>query len=67
MLHAGAEPCKFVIPKIARPYSWRLFVNTAAPTPRDIYPDLQGPPSPGDGMVLVEGRSLICYVARDEV
>ena len=67
MLHAAAEPCKFVIPKIAKPHPWRMFVNTAAPTPRDIYPDLEGPPAPADGMVLVEGRSLICYVARDEV
>ncbi len=67
MLHSGAEPYKFVIPKIARPYSWRLFVNTAAPTPRDIYPDLQGPPAPADGLVLLEGRSLVCCVARDEM
>ena len=37
------------------------------PAPSDIYPDLQGPPSPADGLVLVEGRSLLCYVARDEV
>ena len=44
---------------------WRLFVNTAARSPQDIYPDLKGPP-PADGLVELEGRSLMCFVAADE-
>ncbi len=67
MLHAGAEPHKFTIPKIARHYAWWLFINTAAPSPRDIYPDLKGPPPPASGVVALEGRSLVCFIARDEV
>ena len=66
MLHAGSEPYKFTIPKIARGYAWWLFIDTAAHSPRDIYPDLKGPSPPASGVVELEGRSLMCFVARDE-
>ena len=81
MLHAGSEPRQFTIAQIARPFSWRLFINTAAESPADIYPDLDGPaPSSAvpdsavpdsavpdsDLTVELEGRSLVCYVAENE-
>jgi glycogen operon protein len=66
MLHAGAAPRKFTIPKVAGTAAWRLFVNTAAASPRDIYPELDGPPPPTGGLVELESRSLVCYLARDE-
>jgi glycogen operon protein len=65
LCHAGAEPCRFLVPHVARHLSWRLFVNTAAKTPGDIYPALDGPPAPPDGAVMLEARSLVAYVARD--
>jgi glycogen operon protein len=67
MLHAGSEPYKFTIPKIARGYAWWLFIDTAAHSPRDIYPDLKGPSPPASGVVQLEGRSLMCFVAREEI
>jgi hypothetical protein len=42
-------------------------VNTAAPSPRDVYPELDGPSPPADWVVELEGRSMAVYVARDEV
>ena len=66
LLHAGASPQKFVIPKVARSYSWWMFVDTGAASPKDVYRDLDGPPPSLDWMVELEGRSLVCYVARDE-
>jgi glycogen operon protein len=66
LLHAGDAPLRFAIPKLVRPLSWWLFVNTAARSPLDIYPSLDGPSLPADGMLEIEGRSLVCYVARDE-
>jgi glycogen operon protein len=66
LFHAGAEPRKFRIPKVARSLGWWLFVNTAAEPPGDIYPELDGPAPPPGGLVPLEGRSLVCYVARDE-
>jgi glycogen operon protein len=65
MCHAGADPCRFVVPELARRLPWRLFVNTAVKAPGDIYPKLDGPPPPPDGHVMLEARSLVCYVAPD--
>ena len=65
MLHAGTEPRRFQVPAAASGEDWRLFVDTSAKTPDDIFPDLGGPPLPADRAVMLEARSLRCYVARD--
>jgi len=67
LLHPGADPCRFVIPKAVRSFTWWQFIDTAAPSPRDIHPGLDGPAPPDDGVVELEGRSMVCYVARDEL
>ncbi|HYW80044.1 MAG TPA: glycogen debranching enzyme, partial [Thermoguttaceae bacterium] len=66
MMHAGSEPRRFSIPKIARPLAWRLFINTAAESPADAYPQLNGPSATVGKGVELESRSLLCYVADDE-
>ena len=43
MLHGGGAPQKFVFPKIVRSYKWWQFLNTGVPSPKDIYPELDGP------------------------
>jgi len=63
LCHAGAEACRFVVPASARKLPWRLFLNTAAKSPGDIYPELDGPPLPSDGAVTLDSRSMVCYVA----
>jgi isoamylase len=65
MFHAGVDPRQFIIPPAVRSYSWRLFLDTAAKSPKDIHPGLDGPPPPGDGVVELEGRSMVCHVALD--
>ena len=45
--------------------SWRLFLDTAAECPSDIYPDLEGPAHPVHGVVSVEPHSMVVYVAVD--
>ncbi len=62
MLHAGGEVHRFVIPPAAVNRSWRLFIDTAAPPPADIYPDADGPAPTGD--ITLEYHSLRCYVAE---
>jgi isoamylase len=64
MCHAGSEPREFVAPPAAAGRPWRLFVDTAAESPADIFPDLDGPPI--SGPTRLESRSLVCYVAADE-
>jgi isoamylase len=66
LMHSGCDPQKFMVPPIARGYDWWQFFDTAAASPRDIYPELNGPSPAADGIVTLEGRSLVCHVARDE-
>ena len=66
MCHAGAEPRPFHVPAPARRIAWRRFINTATEPPDDIYPNLDGPPPPPDGVVTLQARSLVCYVAADQ-
>lgn len=64
--HAAPEPRTFTVPRAALGLPWRLFIQTAAPPPQDIYPELNGPPLPADGRIRLEGRSFVCYVALAE-
>jgi glycogen operon protein len=67
MFHAFDGTQRFLVPATARHLAWRLFFNTAAKTPYDVYPGLNGPPPRADGIVDLEARSLACFVARDEL
>jgi glycogen operon protein len=55
---------QFVLPAIARAETWRLFLDTAATPPHDIYPAADGPPPPKTGRIKLADRSLRCYVAE---
>lgn len=66
MVHAGTEPREFVLPKIGAGLPWRLFLDTAADSPRDIYPELDGPAPPPGGPIRLESRSTVCFVAADD-
>lgn len=57
------DPCEFQFPHVVRPRNWRLFIDTASPSPKDIYPSLDGPPPPESYCVNLTYRSLMCYVA----
>ncbi len=63
MLHAGGQPQRFQIPTAAAGLHWRLFVDTAAHSPADIYPDADGPTPPEEPLTL-ENHALRCYVAE---
>ena len=65
-IHAGTDARHFILPAPARGIAWRLFLSTAADSPDDIYPSLDGPPLAANGIVTMESRSLVVYVARDE-
>jgi glycogen operon protein len=64
LCHAGHEPRQFVLPEIARGVAWRMFIDTAADTPEDIYPEIDGPPPPESNIIDLEDHSLVCFVAK---
>jgi glycogen operon protein len=63
LMHAGDAPSEFDLPEAARRVDWRLFVNTAAESPADLYPQADGPPVPPGGKLTLLDRSLLCFVA----
>jgi glycogen operon protein len=63
MLHSGRETQSFIVPATVAGLKWRLFIDTSAESPEDIYPDVDGPP-PGNGPIALEPQSLRCYVAE---
>jgi glycogen operon protein len=54
------------VPSIAKGAKWRLFVDTAAESPNDIYPDLNGPPLSVTRHLTLKEHSLCCFVAKAE-
>ncbi|MBX7168544.1 MAG: glycogen debranching protein GlgX [Pirellulales bacterium] len=61
--HSGLEPLPFVVPLAVRDVPWRLLVDTAAPSPRDIFPACDGPAPPASGIFVLEPRSFRAYVS----
>jgi glycogen operon protein len=64
LVNANAQSREFVLPAIAKGVSWRLFVDTAAQPPYDIFPDLDGPRPPKSFKLMLASRALCCYVAE---
>jgi isoamylase len=64
LFHAGSDARHFVFPPMARNFEWRLFLNTAAESPDDVFPGLDGP-SPTSGVVTMEARSMAVFVADE--
>ncbi|MBI3466635.1 MAG: glycogen debranching enzyme, partial [Planctomycetes bacterium] len=70
LCHSGHQSREFTLPAVGEHLAWRLFVDTAAESPHDIYPHLDGPELPASGKVLLPDHTLVCYVApqiRDDL
>ena len=68
VFNATNEPKKFQFPEIARQktFSWRLFADSAATSPCDVYPEFDGPePNVAEPLVVPE-RSMRIYLAKHE-
>ena len=65
LINATSEPREFILPPVAKGTRWRLFIDTAAATPYDIYPDFDGPPPPRSRRLTLSYRSTCVFVAED--
>lgn len=63
LLNGSPAPQQFILPPVAKGTSWRMFVDTAASSPSDVYPDLNGPRPPASGKFVMPERSVRIYVA----
>jgi glycogen operon protein len=64
MMNSGPIGRQFILPKLARSVSWRTFISTLSATPRDIYPNLDGPAPPSNYRLWLEHHSLMCFVSE---
>lgn len=64
MLNSGQHDLDFMIPAISKHKIWRLFIDTAAETPNDVFPDHQGPLLPTNGKRKMITRSMAVFVAE---
>ena len=64
MFNGTGRSVKFTLPTVvfSPSFSWRLFVNTAAETPGDIYPDFDGPAPGLIGGVTLAPKSIQLFV-----
>jgi len=65
LINGTPHPRQFKLPSLAKVVRWRLFADTAADSPRDIFPQLDGPLLPKSGLLNLAERSMRCYVALD--
>lgn len=64
IFHAGGGPREFVLPTLPRKVDWRLFIDTGADSPKDIYPKANGPAAPVK--VTLTHHSIMVFVSADE-
>ncbi len=63
LFHPGPEDRTFTVPESMRRFTWRMFLDTAADPPEDLWPLYDGPSVPQDGLIRMTARSLRVYVS----
>lgn len=64
--NATSKATDFIFPEIARQneFKWRLFVDTAAQPPYDVYPEYDGSEADVAKSFVLPGRSMRVYLAK---
>jgi isoamylase len=63
LFNSTPDTMKFVLPDQIRGLRWSLLIDTSAEAPGDIFPNLDGPPAPGNRRVEMVYRSMMAFVA----
>jgi glycogen operon protein len=66
MFNANYQPRRFLLPPVVHERRWKLFLDTAADTPKDVYPKYDGPAPPASGVLELDGKSVRVYVADEK-
>lgn len=64
MFNSTGQVRQFSLPEAGRGMVWNLFVDTAAESPGDIYPEIDGPTPPSNRVVEMPYHSLKVYVSH---
>ncbi len=63
MFNSTGQIREFTMPEIGRGSQWSLFLDTAAESPNDIYPKIDGPAPASGRMIEMPHHSMKVYVA----
>lgn len=64
LFNPSSDTHLFQLPEQTRGQRWRLFVDTSAISPGDVYPNLDGPESPANRQVSMPYRSTKVFVSE---
>jgi isoamylase len=67
LFNSTGQDREYKMPELGRGTKWNLFLNTAAASPEDIYPDVDGPAPPANRKVPMPCHSLTVYVSDIDV
>jgi glycogen operon protein len=66
MFNSTGQIRDFTMPEVGRGMIWNLFIDTAADSPEDIYPDVDGPMPPSGRMIKMPHHSLKVFVSQQK-
>ena len=64
MFHGGWEVRDFVFPAVCQNFTWKLFIDTAATAPNDVFPNIDGPRPDLKASTRFLPHSLRVYLAE---
>jgi glycogen operon protein len=64
LVNATGQSLRFILPPVAKRTDWRLFIDTGADPPHDVYPELDGPSPPLFQNLRLSHHTFRCYVER---
>ena len=64
MFNSTGQVRDFTMPEVGRGMRWNLFLDTAADSPEDIYPDSDGPMPPSGRMIKMPHHSMKVFVSQ---
>ncbi|MEL7496144.1 MAG: glycogen debranching protein GlgX [Planctomycetota bacterium] len=64
LINSSSEGSKFLIPTIAKSKTWRLFLDTSRPGPKDVFPNLDGPELSKTASHTLPFKSMAVFVAE---
>jgi isoamylase len=64
MFNTGELASEFQVPVVARERKWRLFLDTAEDSPKDIFPDASGPLLNKRQRIVLPSKTTMVYVAE---
>ncbi|MFN7333516.1 MAG: glycogen debranching enzyme, partial [bacterium] len=65
MLNGTPETKHFVMPSATRGIRWRLFMDTSKESPKDVYPNYDGPYAPANRQLDLIYRSSVVWIGDE--